>query len=72
MPPLAILAGGLATRLHPVTEKMPKSMVDVGGNPFIHHQLELIRSKGVRDVVVCIGHLGHQISEFVGDGNQYG
>jgi NDP-sugar pyrophosphorylase family protein len=72
MPPLAILAGGLATRLKPLTEQVPKSMIEVGGQPFIAHQLRLLRRERIDRVVVCLGHLGEQIEAFVGDGGQFG
>src|SRR5580700_8825381 len=72
MPPLAILAGGLATRLKPLTEQVPKSMIEVGGQPFIAHQLRLLQRERVKRVVLCVGHLGEQIEAFVGDGCQFG
>jgi len=72
LPPLALLAGGLATRLRPLTEKIPKSMIEVAGEPFISHQLRLLAGQGVREVVVCCGYLGEQIEEFVGDGARWG
>jgi NDP-sugar pyrophosphorylase family protein len=59
--PVAILAGGLATRLRPITEKIPKSLVPVAGKPFLTHQLELLRSRGIRHAVLCVGHLGEMI-----------
>lgn len=66
--PVAILAGGLATRMRPATETIPKALLPVGGRPFIAHQLAYLRRQGVRDVVLCVGHLGEQVREFVGDG----
>jgi NDP-sugar pyrophosphorylase family protein len=72
LPPLALLAGGLATRLLPVTAAIPKSMVEVAGEPFIAHQLRLLSHGGVRNVVICNGHLGEQIEAFVGNGRQFG
>jgi NDP-sugar pyrophosphorylase family protein len=66
--PVAILAGGLATRLHPVTETMPKALVEVAGRPFIEHQLALLRRSGLRRVVLCLGHLGEQVEGHLGDG----
>jgi len=72
MPPLALLAGGLATRLQPITTAVPKSMVEVAGCPFIAHQLRLLARNGITDVVVCIGHLGEQIEAYVGDGRAFG
>lgn len=72
MPPLALLAGGLATRLRPITETVPKAMVEVAGEPFIAHQLRLFRREGVRDVVMCVGHLSQTLEDFVGDGRAFG
>ena len=72
MPPLAILAGGLATRLKPLTEQVPKSLIEVGAQPFIAHQLCLLRRERINRVVLCLGHLGEQIEAFVGDGGQFG
>jgi N-acetyl-alpha-D-muramate 1-phosphate uridylyltransferase len=70
--PVAILAGGLATRLRPVTETIPKSMVDVAGQPFIERQLHYLRQQGIQRVVLCLGHLGAQVEAFVGDGHDFG
>ncbi|MBV9083262.1 MAG: nucleotidyltransferase family protein [Acidobacteriaceae bacterium] len=70
--PVAILAGGLATRLRPVTERVPKVLLEVGGRPFLEHQLEYLRKQGIRDVVVCIGYLGESICDRFGDGSRYG
>ena len=72
MLPVAILAGGLATRLHPLTEHVPKSLVQVAGRPFIFHQLDLLRLQGVERVVLCVAHLGGQIREMVGTGASLG
>jgi N-acetyl-alpha-D-muramate 1-phosphate uridylyltransferase len=72
MLPVAILAGGLATRLRPITETIPKSLVDVGGMPFVLRQLDYLRHQGVTLVVLCIGYLGEQIEAIVGDGSAYG
>lgn len=67
-----VLAGGLATRMRPHTERVPKSMLEVAGRPFIDWQLELLASSGIRDVVLCIAHLGDAIRAHVGDGARYG
>jgi len=72
MLPVAILAGGLATRLHPLTDRVPKSLLRVAGRPFLFHQLELLKNQGVDRVVLCIGHLGDQIMAAVGDGRSFG
>jgi N-acetyl-alpha-D-muramate 1-phosphate uridylyltransferase len=61
--PVAILAGGLATRLRPITTVVPKALVEVAGEPFIRHQLRQLRDSGVTRVVVCVGHLGQMVEE---------
>jgi len=65
--PVAILAGGLATRLRPITEKIPKSLVSVAGKPFLERQLELLRSRGIRRAVLCVGYLGEMIQRDFGN-----
>jgi MurNAc alpha-1-phosphate uridylyltransferase len=70
--PVAILAGGLATRLRPLTDEVPKSLVEVAGRPFAEHQLALLRRAGLLDVVFCVGHLGTQIEAALGDGARFG
>lgn len=65
--PVAILAGGLATRLRPITESVPKSLVLVAGRPFLAHQLELLHAQGIRRAVLCIGFLGEMIQSEFGD-----
>jgi len=65
--PVGILAGGLATRLRPVTEKIPKSLVPVAGRPFLAHQLEMLHARGIRRVVLCIGFLGEMIQREFGN-----
>ena len=61
MPALALLAGGLATRLRPHTLQVPKAMIEVAGEPFIARQLRLMHREGVSRVVLCVGYLGEQI-----------
>ena len=72
MLPVAILAGGLATRLRPLTETIPKSLVEIEGEPFLWHQLRLVRERGIRRVVLCVGFLSEKIQESVGDGAAFG
>jgi len=70
--PVAILAGGLATRLYPLSALLPKALMSVAGRPFIFHQLDLIKSQGIERVVLCVGHLGEQVRATVGDGRALG
>lgn len=69
---IVILAGGMATRLRPLTEAVPKSMLPVNGVPFLEHQLCLLRRHGVTDIVLCIGYLGDAIKGYFGDGRRFG
>jgi NDP-sugar pyrophosphorylase family protein len=71
-PPVAILAGGLATRLGNVTGSIPKSLLDVGGKPFAVHQLDLLRRNGFQNFVFCVGHMGDQIESCLGNGSRWG
>jgi len=70
--PVAILAGGLATRLKPITEKIPKLLVEVAGEPFFSHQLRLLKGAGLNRLVLCVGYLGEMIVEGYGDGAEWG
>ncbi len=70
--PVALLAGGMATRLRPITEKIPKLLVEVAGEPFFSHQLRLLRAQGLTRIVVCAGYLGERIVEQYGDGSKWG
>jgi len=72
MLPVAILAGGLATRLRPITEKIPKALVEVAGKPFVFHQLDWLQRQKVNRVVLCVGYLSEMIREQVGSGERWG
>jgi NDP-sugar pyrophosphorylase family protein len=69
---VAVLAGGLATRMRPLTETIPKALLDVAGEPFVVHQLRLFKREGLARVVLCVGYRGEQIVDFVGDGSRFG
>ncbi len=70
--PIAILAGGLATRLGRITETIPKALIDVAGKPFIVHQLELLKQANITRVVMCVAHFADQIEHVLGDGRAFG
>lgn len=69
---VAILAGGLATRLRPLTNNIPKSMIDVNGKPFLQYQLEFLKKNGITDIVLCVGYLSDLIEDYFGDGAGFG
>jgi N-acetyl-alpha-D-muramate 1-phosphate uridylyltransferase len=70
--PVAILAGGLATRMGSITQKMPKALLDIAGRPFAERQLDLLKSHGIARAVFCVGHFGEQIESALGDGGRLG
>ena len=70
--PVAILAGGLATRLRPITEKIPKALISVADQPFLAHQLRLLRHAGIRKAVLCVGYRGEMIEQDFGRGGDTG
>lgn len=67
-----ILAGGLATRMHPLTKSTPKALLEVAGQPFIFHQLRYLAEQGIENVILCVGYLGNLIEDAVGDGRRFG
>ena len=69
---VAILAGGLGTRLRPLTNKIPKPMVPVNGKPFLEHELRMLKSKGFDEFVLCVGYLGNAIENYFGNGEKFG
>lgn len=68
----AILAGGLGTRLRPVTERVPKPMVPILGRPYLEYQIELLREQQITDIVLLVGYLAEQIEDYFGDGARHG
>jgi NDP-sugar pyrophosphorylase family protein len=72
MLPIAILAGGLATRLRPATETVPKALLEINGEPFLGRQLRLLARSGLERAVLCVGYLGERIREYAGDGRKFG
>lgn len=70
--PIAILAGGFATRLGTLTVSTPKALLDIAGKAFAVRQIELLRTQGLTEIVFCLGHLGEQVEAKLGDGSQWG
>ena len=71
-PQVVVLGGGLGSRMEAVAAGLPKSLIQVRGEPFVHHQLRLLASQGIREIVYVIGFRGDQIRRAVGDGSQFG
>jgi NDP-sugar pyrophosphorylase family protein len=72
MLPVVILAGGLATRLEELSKSVPKSLIQIKGEPFIFHQLRLLKKNEAEKIIFCLGHMGDQIEEVLGDGKEFG
>src|ERR1039458_384319 len=70
--PVAILCGGLGTRLYPLTRNKPKALVDIGGEAFLARQLRLLKESGIDRAVLCVGHHGDMLRDYAGDGGRFG
>ena len=66
-PTVAILAGGLGTRLRSVVNDRPKVLAEISGRPFLSYWLETLAVQGFRDVVICAGYLADQVEKCLGD-----
>jgi len=69
---MVILTGGLATRLHPLTQRVPKAMIKIQGKPFLEYQIELLKRNQITDILLCVGHLAEQIKSYFRDGKDFG
>lgn len=69
---MAILCGGMGTRLYPLTEQRPKALIEILGEPFLAHQMRLLKNSGIERVVLCAGHHGQSLRDFAGDGSRFG
>jgi MurNAc alpha-1-phosphate uridylyltransferase len=67
-----LLAAGRGERLRPLTDRIPKALVEAGGKPLIAWHLERLAAAGCREAVVNVSHLGEQIVERIGDGRRFG
>jgi NDP-sugar pyrophosphorylase family protein len=67
-----ILAGGLATRLRPLTEQIPKCLIKIHGKPFMEYQIDLLRSKGIKRILLCLGYLSEQVTSYFRNGHAFG
>ncbi len=69
---IVIMAGGKGTRIAGVRSDIPKPMIPVAGKPVLEHQIDVLRRQGYTDVIFAIGHLGHMVREYFGDGSRFG
>lgn len=67
-----ILVGGLGTRLRPITETVPKPMVEIEGRPFLEYKIHSLKKYGIKNFILCVGYLGHIVEEYFGDGKRFG
>lgn len=67
-----ILAGGKGTRLRPLTDSMPKALIEIQGKTVTEHLFDLLKKYGIRDCYITIGHLKENIKDFFGDGSKFG
>ncbi|MBO5058808.1 MAG: D-glycero-beta-D-manno-heptose 1,7-bisphosphate 7-phosphatase [Prevotella sp.] len=67
-----IMAGGKGTRIASVRSDVPKPMIKICGKPILEHQIENLKACGLTDIVLVIGHLGHVIQDYFGDGSKFG
>jgi NDP-sugar pyrophosphorylase family protein len=67
-----ILAAGKGARISPFSERSPKPILPILNRPLLAHQLDLMRSTGISDVLIVVGHLGYQVASLFGDGSRFG
>lgn len=69
---VVIMAGGLGTRLRPLTDTLPKPMLKVGSKPILQIILERFKQQGFKNIILCVNYKSHIIEEYFGDGSKYG
>ncbi|MBI4154340.1 HAD-IIIA family hydrolase, partial [Candidatus Woesearchaeota archaeon] len=67
-----ILAGGRGERLRPLTDKLPKPMIQVGGKPVLQHQIEALKKSGITEIILCGSYLVDEIKKYFGSGEEFG
>jgi len=67
-----ILAGGLGTRLRPLTNNNPKPMLPIGGKPILEHLIDWTKKNGIKSIVLCVSYLRETIEDHFGDGERFG
>ena len=72
MLPIAVLAGGFATRLNEISRNKPKALIEIAGKPFVNWQIELLKKNGFEDVIFCVSYKANEIQEYLGNGSKFG
>lgn len=72
MTKIIIVAGGLATRMRPITEEIPKCLIDINGTPLIEHQINYFKKHGYTEFIFCVAHLADKVKEYFKDGKDFG
>jgi len=67
-----ILAGGKGTRLKPLTDKLPKSLVPVNSKPILQYNIDLCKRYNIKNIIISVGHMAEQIMDHYGDGSKFG
>ena len=67
-----ILAGGMGTRLKPITDTLPKPMIPMNGKPFLEHLVKMLKEEGITEIVLLLGYLPQKVQEYFGDGSNFG
>lgn len=66
-----ILAGGLGTRILPLTKELPKCLININNQAFLYYQLKWLKKHNITNIVICIGHLGQMIIDYAGNGDKF-
>jgi len=67
-----ILAGGIGTRLRPLTYKIPKPMIKLNNRPFLEYLIDLLKENEIKEIILLLGYLPDKIKEYFGDGSNFG
>ena len=66
---VVIMAGGKGTRISSIANDIPKPMIRIDNKPILEHEIECLKKQGFKDIIISVGHLGHSIMDYFGDGS---
>jgi len=67
-----ILVGGKGADLKPLTDKMPKALIEINGHPIVEYNIDLCKRNGIKNIILAVGHMADQIMKHYGDGSKFG